>query len=99
MKFISYRHALAVIDLAPALSVSATESENPLLTESSLPFHYPRFDLIKNEHFAPAFEQGMAEQLKEVSAIADNPDQPTFDNTLVALERSGRLPSGSRRTP
>jgi peptidyl-dipeptidase Dcp len=64
---------------------------NPLLTESTLPFHYPRFDLIKDEHFASAFAQGMAEELKEVDAIAHNPEPPTFENTVVALECSGRL--------
>lgn len=66
-------------------------NDNPLLVESTLPFHYPRFDLIKNAHFAPAFEQGMAEHLKEVAAIANNPEQPTFENTIVALERAGEL--------
>lgn len=64
---------------------------NPLLEESSLPYHLPPFDKIKNEHFAPAYEQGMAEQLKEVDAVATNHEKPTFANTVVALERSGRL--------
>ena len=64
---------------------------NPLLTESTLPLHYPRFDLIKDEHFAPAFAQGMAEELREIDAIATNPAKPTFENTIVALDRSGRL--------
>ena len=62
---------------------------NPILTESTLPYKFPPFDKIKNEHFLPAFEQGMAEQLKEVEAIADNTAEPTFENTIVALERSG----------
>lgn len=66
-------------------------ADNPLLTESPLPFHYPPFDQIKNEHFAPAFEQGMAEHLKEIDAIANNPEKPTFENTIVALERAGEL--------
>jgi len=64
---------------------------NPLLTESKLPYHFPPFDEIKNEHFTTAYEQGMGEQLLEVAAIADNPDAPTFANTVVALERSGQL--------
>jgi len=66
-------------------------SANPLLTESNLPYHFPRFDLIKDKHYTPAFEQGMAENLQEVAAIANNPEAPTFDNTIVALERSGQL--------
>jgi peptidyl-dipeptidase Dcp len=76
-----------------ALQAGATPTapSNPLLTESTLPFHFPPFDQIKNEHFTPAFEQGMAEQLKEVAAISGNTEQPTFANTVVALERSGQL--------
>lgn len=65
--------------------------ENPLLTESPLPFHYPQFDLIKDEQFAPAYTAGMEESLREVDAIANNPEAPTFENTLVALEKSGQL--------
>ena len=83
--------ALCVAASLRAADASPAMTDNPLLTESSLPFHYPQFDRIKNEHFAPAYEQGMAEQLKEVDAIATNPDQPTFDNTILALERSGEL--------
>jgi peptidyl-dipeptidase Dcp len=64
-------------------------SENPLLKESTLPYEYPHFDQIKEEHFVPAMEQGMAEQLKEIEAIANNTVAATFENTLVAMERSG----------
>jgi peptidyl-dipeptidase Dcp len=66
-------------------------TDNPLLTESSLPYFYPPFDRIKDKHFAPAYEQGMTGELKEVEAIAASPEQPTFENTLVGLERSGQL--------
>lgn len=64
---------------------------NPLLTESTLPLHYPRFDLIKDADYAPAFERGMAEQLQEIDAIVNNPDKPTFENTIIALEQTGNL--------
>jgi peptidyl-dipeptidase Dcp len=74
---------------AAQAAVTTPMPDNPLLTESTLPFHYPRFDLIKDEHFAPAFERGMAEELREVGAIATNPEKPTFENTIVALDRSG----------
>ena len=66
-------------------------TENPFFTESPLPFHLPPFDRIKDSDYVPAFERGMSDQLKEVEAIAANPDKPTFDNTIVAMERSGRL--------
>ncbi|MEY2881140.1 MAG: hypothetical protein RLZZ15_3520, partial [Verrucomicrobiota bacterium] len=75
---------------APAAASSAMPA-NPLFTESTLPFHYPHFDRIKNAHFAPAFEWGMADHLREIAAIAEAPAAPTFDNTIVALERAGEL--------
>ena len=69
---------------------AAMKTENPLLTESTLQFHYPPFDRIKDADFEPAFEQGMADHLKEVLAIANNKEPATFDNTIVAMERAGR---------
>ena len=72
--------------LAPAAAV-----ENPLLTESTLPYQYPPFDRIKDDDYPPAFEKGMADQLTEVDSIANNKAPATFDNTIVALERSGQL--------
>jgi peptidyl-dipeptidase Dcp len=71
---------------APALDPS-----NPFAKPSTLPFHYPAFDKIKDEHFMPAFEAGMREHLREIAAIANNPKAPTFDNTIVAMERAGQL--------
>jgi peptidyl-dipeptidase Dcp len=56
-----------------------------------LPFRYPPFDKIKNGDFKPAIEAGMREQLKEIEPIAGNSEKPTFENTVVALERTGRL--------
>src|SRR5437588_8599436 len=70
---------------------------NPLLTESKLPFNLPPFDKIKDEHFQPALEQGMAEEEKEADAIAKEPDKPTFENTIMALEKSGLLLGRARR--
>ena len=64
-------------------------SDNPLLVASPLPFGFPDFDRIRDEHFLPAFEAAMAEHRREVDAIACLPDEPTFDNTVTALERSG----------
>ena len=66
-------------------------SDNPLLVRSSLPYQLPPFDRIDESDYLPAFEQGMAEQLAEIEAIAGTSGPPTFENTLVALERSGRV--------
>lgn len=75
----------------PAAQPAAPAVTNPLLTESTLPYHLPPFAAIKDEHFEPAFERGMAENLEEITKIATNAAPATFDNTMVALERSGAL--------
>ena len=63
---------------------------NPLLSPSTLPFGAPPFDKITDADYLPALETGMQQQLREIDAIANNPAKPTFENTLVALERSGQ---------
>src|ERR1700733_7159566 len=65
--------------------------ENPFYVASTLPYQAPPFDRIKDTDYQPAIEAGIAEHLKEGEAIANNPAPPTFDNTLVALEKSGEL--------
>ncbi|MGC2246107.1 MAG: peptidyl-dipeptidase Dcp [Terriglobales bacterium] len=64
---------------------------NPFYAPSTLPFQAPPFDKIKDSDYQPAIEAGMAKQLEEVQAIADNPAPPTFENTIVALEKTGQL--------
>ena len=66
-------------------------AENPFFEPSTLPYGLPPFALIREEHYLPAFERGMADQLREVREIADNPEPATFANTIEALERSGRI--------
>ena len=81
----------------PEQDTTMVTSDNPFFAPSELQFGYPRFDLIKNEHYEPAMMQGMVEQRAEIDAIASNPDAPTFDNTLAAMERSGQLLDRSAR--
>ncbi len=66
-------------------------SENPFFTQSTLYFGLPPFDQIEDSHYAPAFERGMEEQMAEIHVIANDSEAPTFDNTLVAMERSGQM--------
>jgi len=75
---------LALLGAAPALA-------GPFDAPSSLPYQAPRFDLIKDSDYQPAFEKGMQQQLAEIAGIAGNKAAPTFDNTIVAMERSGRM--------
>jgi peptidyl-dipeptidase Dcp len=64
---------------------------NPFYSESTLPFKAPPFDRIQDTDYKPAIEMGMAQNLAEMKRIADNPAPPSFENTFVAMERSGRL--------
>jgi peptidyl-dipeptidase Dcp len=66
-------------------------SSNPFYAPSTLPFQAPPFDKIKDSDYQAAIDAGMAEQIKEVEAIANNPAPPTFENTIVAMERTGQL--------
>lgn len=66
-------------------------TENPFFEASTLVYELPPFAEIREEHYLPAYERGMAEQLAEIAAIAGDENPPSFDNTLVALERSGEL--------
>src|SRR6202453_4638703 len=64
---------------------------NPFYAESTLPFHAPPFDRIKDADYQPAIEAGMAEQQKEMLVIANSSAAPTFQNTFVAMEKTGQL--------
>ncbi|HLT49462.1 MAG TPA: M3 family metallopeptidase [Aequorivita sp.] len=70
-------------------------TENPLLSESNLPYGAPDFSKIKDEHFMPAMLEGIEQQKKAVEAIANSKEEPTFDNTVLALEKSSELLSRS----
>jgi peptidyl-dipeptidase Dcp len=74
----------------PAAKPAAAPAPSPFAADSSLPFNLPPFDQIKESDYRPAFDEGMAAQRKEVDAIAHSTEAPSFDNTIVALERSGR---------
>lgn len=85
MKAVVYLCALGLAWTAPA------HAANPFAAPSALAYQAPRFDLIKDGDYQPAFEEGMRRQIAEMRAIANNPALPTFDNTIAAMERSGRM--------
>ena len=70
--------------------MSGCES-NPLIKPAKTPFGAPEFTKIKIEHYMPAFEQGLKEARAELEATINNPDAPTFENTIEAMERGGEL--------
>ena len=71
--------------------VDAAFANNPFMKKSPLQYEAPEFDKIKDEHFKPAFEFGLKQHLEEINTIANNTAVPTFDNTIVALEKSGEV--------
>ncbi len=76
----------------PAIAQTAAFGpDNPFYYPSTLPFHAPPFDKIKDSDYQPAIEAGMAEQEQQMLAIVNNPDEPTFENTFVAMEGTGQL--------
>jgi peptidyl-dipeptidase Dcp len=91
----------ASIFMTPALATAQSAAfgpSNPFYEPSTLPFHAPRFDKIKDSDYQPAIEAGMAEQRQEIEAIADDPAAPTFENTFVAMEKTGQLLSRAMQT-
>jgi peptidyl-dipeptidase Dcp len=97
MKNLKYKvGSLAMLSLVASVACRGADSaifgpSNPFYAASTLPFGAPPFDKIKDGDYQPAIEAGMAQQLAEIAKIANNPAAPTFENTLVAMERSGRL--------
>ena len=81
---------LALVAAANVSCNMSMKSENPLLTESTAPFGAPQFDQIEDEHYLPAFEQAIAEAKAEIDAIVANEEEPTFENTIEAMEYAGQ---------
>jgi peptidyl-dipeptidase Dcp len=91
-RIVPFLATLAIICSAGAQTPPpAFGPSNPFFAPSTLPFRAPPFDRIKDSDYQPALEAGIAEQMKEIDAIANNPAPPDFANTLVALEKSGQL--------
>ena len=92
MVFMSTVIAAGTVAINPALAAPADFGpSNPFYAPSTLPFQAPPFDKIKDEDFQPAIEAGIAQEQTEIEAITNNPEPPTFDNTIVAMEKGGRL--------
>ena len=84
------KKALLTVTAVLALA-SCAKDQNPLLQEWDTPYGIPPYEKIKIEHYMPAIKAGIAQQEAEIKAIVDNPDAPTFDNTVAALELSGSI--------
>ena len=84
------KKGIIIAGAALALFTSCNNMGNPFMKESSLPFGAPEFDKIKTEHYLPAFEAGVAEGKAEIDAIVANQEEPTFENTIEAMEYAGQ---------
>jgi peptidyl-dipeptidase Dcp len=82
--------SMAILLMNTGMSQEKT-TPNPFFSEYTTPFKVPPFDLIQNNHYLPAVVKGIAEQQAEVDAIVNNPAAPTFENTIMAYENSGKL--------
>ncbi len=80
-----------VLALAVTACTPAQKTENPLFSEFNTPFNAPPFDLIDNEHYLPAFVEAIKQREAEIDAIVDNPEPPTFENTILAYDRAGHM--------
>ena len=99
LKFLPYCLVLASIVVGCNNEVKKGKTEdlkNPLLVKYDTNFEVPPFDLIKDEHFKPAFNEALAIHTKEIDSISNNTDSATFENTILALENSGELLSNVR---
>ena len=92
------RRLLLITALVGLVISSCTETqkkdmsgENPLLAEFNTPFNVPPFDAIKTEHFVPAFQEAIKAHDAEIEAIVNNTEDPTFENTIEAIDASGSL--------
>ncbi|HQF42230.1 MAG TPA: M3 family metallopeptidase [Ignavibacteriaceae bacterium] len=91
MKYFICSLILFIGIMSADIQSQTANNDNPFFTEYTTPFQTPPFDKIKIEHYLPAFEEGIKIKRAEVEAIINNPDKPTFENTIAAIEKSGKL--------
>ncbi len=91
MKQLSFLLIILFYLLPNNMNAQDSKMDNPFFSEYTTPFQTPPFDKIKNEHFLPAFEEGIKIKRAEVESVINNTDAPTFENTIEALEKSGKL--------
>ncbi len=91
MKKYTYFLIFLLLALAPVLVLGQQENQNPFFEEWNTPFGSPPFDKIQEDHYLPAYEEGMRQHMAEIDAIATNQEPPTFENTIVAFDQAGAL--------
>jgi peptidyl-dipeptidase Dcp len=89
--FLAAGAALLCAGPASAAAPASASAENPFFSPSPLQYQTPPFDRIQDSDYGPALEEGMKQQIAEIDAIANDPAPPTFENTLVAMEKSGQV--------
>ena len=85
------KHTIFLFLLISCVTIMAQQTDNPFFQKWDTPFETPPFDKIKTEHFLPAIEKGIKLEKAEIDAIISNPEEPTFENTIAAMEESGEF--------
>ena len=91
MRLTIFSLIVLILFVSNSMNAQNTQSGNPFFSEYTTPFKTPPFDKIKNKHYLPAFEEGIKNNRAELESIINNTEKPTFENTIEALERSGKL--------
>ena len=91
MRSFIYSIMLFIVLFGANPQAQTMNSNNPFFSEYKTPYQTPPFDEIKEEHYLPAFEEGIKIKRAELDAIINNPEKPTFENTVAAIEKSGEL--------
>lgn len=91
MKYFAILLTLFVVVMSFNMKAQSMNNDNPFFSEYTTPFQTPPFDKIKIEHYLPAFQEGIKIKRAELDEIINNPDKPTFENTIEAIEKSGKL--------
>lgn len=91
MKNQKYFLTFLLLVLIPVMVTGQTENQNPFFEEWNTPFGSPPFDIIHEDHYLPAYKEGIRQHMDEINAIANNPEPPTFENTIVAFDQAGVL--------
>ncbi|MEG1634527.1 MAG: peptidase M3, partial [Rikenellaceae bacterium] len=90
-KFIAMTSIAASLLMFSSCGESSVKTDNPFFTEWDTPYGIPPFDKIQNNHFLPAYEEGMRLENVEIDSIVNSKDEPTFENTILAYDNTGKF--------
>lgn len=90
-KYLGFSSLMIILASCTMQNANMKSSDNPFFSDFKTPYEVPAFDRITNDHFLPAFQEGIARHQADIDAIVNNPDPPAFSNTIEAMDYSGQL--------